>query len=104
MKREPGHWTVLHTSISSRIEQEAPPFCASSITSLALVLVPPSQVTLQSPHADHSLTLQSTGNVKLLVRYSRVTFCNDIDNDDYIHHIQITRDCVAGSLIVKQYW
>ena len=59
------HWSVLHTSVSSRVSgQEAPPFSGAPMTSLALVLVPPPQVALHSPHGFHSPTLQSTRNVK----------------------------------------
>ena len=61
----PPHLSALHTSISSRFGHKAPPCCGSWRTCLDLVLVPPPQVTVHSPHADQSSTLQSTGNVKL---------------------------------------
>ena len=62
MERVPGHSSVLHKSVSSSTEHAAPPFFASWMTSRVLVLLPPPQVTLQSPHADQSPTLQSTGD------------------------------------------
>ena len=55
-----GHSSVLHTSISSRYGHEAPAWFAFLITSRVLVMVPPPQVALQSPHNDQSPTLQST--------------------------------------------
>ena len=61
-ERLPSHWSVLHGSVNSRTGHAAPPFSGSSTTSLALVLVPPSQVALHSPHGFQSPTLQSTGN------------------------------------------
>ena len=63
--RVPSHWSVLHVSVSSRSGHKAPPFSGSWTTSLALVLVPPSQVTLHPPQVFHSPTLQSTRNQQL---------------------------------------
>ena len=62
--RAPGHPSVLQTIVSTRAGHVAPPFSGCSMTSRALVLVPPSQVALHSPHRFQSPTLQSTGNVK----------------------------------------
>ena len=60
MKKEPGHPPLLQTIVSSRAGHIAPPFFGSSMTSRALVLVPPLQVALHSPHRFQSPTLQST--------------------------------------------
>ena len=56
----PGLSSVLQILVSSRSGHAAPASFASLITSRDLRLVPPPQVTLQSPHADQSPTLQST--------------------------------------------
>ena len=71
-KKVPVHLAVLHTSVSSRFGHVAPPSFASWTTSLVLVLVPPSQVTLQSPHADQSPTLQSNKDRPLPVRKLKI--------------------------------
>ena len=65
-KRVPLHSPVLHASVSSRLGHASPPFTDSWMTSRALVLVPPSQAALHSPHADQSSTLQSTENFQIL--------------------------------------
>ena len=60
MRSEPGHSSVLHTIVSSRAGHVVPPCFGCWMTSRVLVLVPPPQVRLQSPHGDQSSTLQST--------------------------------------------
>ena len=60
MRVPAGHWLVLQGIVSSRAGHVSPPFFGSSMTSRALILVPPPQVTLHSPHGFQSPTLQST--------------------------------------------
>ena len=60
----PGHWSVLQAIVSSRAGHVSPPHSGSTMTSRSIVLVPPPQVTLHSPHGFQSPTSQSTGNVK----------------------------------------
>ena len=64
-QRAPGQCNVVvHWSVSSRFGHSFPPFSGCWTTSLVLLLFPSPQVTEHSPHAIHSPTLQSTGNVK----------------------------------------
>ena len=66
LRKEPGHPAVLQTIVSSKSGHVAPPFSECWMTSRALVLVPPLQVTLQSPQGFQSPTSQSTENPHLV--------------------------------------
>jgi hypothetical protein len=61
-----GHENVLQRDEDLSFSQRTPPLAAEMTTDRVLVFEPPPQVAVQELKEDHSETLQSTGQAKLL--------------------------------------